>query len=252
MWQLAAKPAKGMSVLPSVIHYLDIHSGALELIASIVLVLVTTVYTILTRSMAKAATEALRPYVYLDLEFRSIAQMVIVVGNSGTKVASNVKIRLISSNNKELSDLIQKLPLTSGIGHLSPITPRKYEVIINSVNLLPNDGPAAKLDFEITYHDGTRLILDKQSFDIDGYRSALVFDQDSLSDIVTQLREIVQKMPRQPVSVDFGIRKACPYCGTLLVPSAKKCHGCLEWLSRPSIKRIVKVNPTLARRSRRH
>ena len=240
-----------MSVLPRAIHYLDIHSGALELIASIVLVLVTAVYTILTRSMAKAAIEALRPYVYLDLEFRSPVQMIIVVGNSGTRVAGNVKIELINSTNQKLAELIQELPLGAGIGQLAFNNPRKFQVIVGSADLMPNDAPPAKVDFKITYYDGGRRISDRQSFDVNGYRSALVFDRDSLGDVVTQLREIASRMPRQHGAIFPNLRKACPYCGTMIVSSAKKCHACLEWLSKTPVKRIV-VTPTLARRGRRH
>jgi hypothetical protein len=104
----------------SAMHFLDVHAGSLQVIASVVLVIVTTVYTILTRSMARAASEALRPYVYLDLAFNSAVQMIIVVGNSGTKVASNVKAVLTESNNQKVAQLIQGLPITTGIGHLSP------------------------------------------------------------------------------------------------------------------------------------
>jgi hypothetical protein len=75
------------------------------------LVLVTAVYTMLTRSMAKAATEALRPYVYLDLAFRTVAQMAIVVGKSGTRVAGNVRVKLVNSNNENLAELISNCPI---------------------------------------------------------------------------------------------------------------------------------------------
>lgn len=238
-------------MLSSIMHYLDVHSGSLQLIASVVLVLVTMVYTMLTRSMAKAATETLRPYVYLDLAFQSISQMIIVVGNSGTRVAGNVQVRLVKSNNEKLAELISKLPLATGIGHLSPGNPRKYEVIINSAELLPKHGPAAQLDFEVTYRDGARSISDKQSFDLDGYRSALVFDRNNLSDVVVQLRDIAGKMPHRSISLDYGMRKACPYCGTLIAQSAKKCHSCLEWLTRPSGRRFHKTVSAQARRGRK-
>jgi hypothetical protein len=249
MWRLAQKHAAPMAFLPNIIHYLDTHSGSFQAIASIILVLVTAVYTVLTRSIAKAATEALRPYVYLDLAFRSIAQMVIVVDNSGTRVASNVRINLISSNNEKLANLIRQLPISTGIGHLSPHSPRKYEVIISSVELLPKDEPAATLDFQVTYHDGARSISDKQSFNLDGYRSALIFDSNKdLRQIVAELRNISGKMPPRQLSIDIGVRKSCPYCGTLIAQSARKCHACLEWLSKPTAKRFPRISATQVRR----
>ena len=85
--------------------YLDAHSGSLQVLSSVVLVMVTIVYTVLTMSMARAAREALRPYVYLDLSFLSPARMVIVVGNSGTKVAGKVTVTLTGSNREKLGCL---------------------------------------------------------------------------------------------------------------------------------------------------
>jgi hypothetical protein len=181
--------------------------------------------------MAKAAREALRAYVYLDLSFLSVAQMVIVVGNSGNKVAGKVTVALIGSNSEKLAALVRDLPLAAGIGHLSPGSTRRYLVGVKSADLLPKGAPAAKFDFEITYHDGARVVTDRQSFDLEGYRSALGSGYgEPLTEIVTQLREIAQNMPRETLSILPPPRKACPYCGTMINGSAKKCHGCLEWL----------------------
>jgi hypothetical protein len=178
------------------LSFLDAHSGSIQAITAVILVIVTAIYTILTRSMAKAAREALRAYVYLDLSFLSVAQMVIVVGNSGNKVAGKVTVALIGSNSEKLAALVRELPLTAGIGHLSPGSTRRYLVGVNSADLLPKGAPAAKFDFEITYHNGARMVTDRQSFDLEGYRSALVSGYgDPLTEIVTQLREIAQNMP---------------------------------------------------------
>jgi hypothetical protein len=209
-------------------HFLDVHTGSLQVIASVVLVVVTAVYTILTRSMAKAASEALRPYVYLDLAFKSPAQMVIVVGNSGTKVAGNVKAVLTKSNSDKVAQLIRELPITTGIGHLSPGSTRRYEVVVGNNDLLPRDVPATTLDFEITYRDGGRERTDSQHIDLGGYRSALVFDHDdgALFRIADRLAAIEGKLPEKTIIIP-GPKKLCPYCGTQIPQSAKKCPSCL-------------------------
>src|SRR5262245_50517171 len=111
-------------------HYLDVHSGSLQVISSVVLAAITVMYTILTRSMAKAARETLRPYVYLDVSFASPAVMIMTVGNSGTKVAGDVKIKLIDTDSVKLAELIGALPLESGLGHLAPGSTRKYRLIV--------------------------------------------------------------------------------------------------------------------------
>jgi hypothetical protein len=108
-------------------HYLDVHSGSFQVVASVVLVLITAVYTILTRVMAKAAREALRPYVYLDVSFVSPAEMIMQIGNSGTKVAGNVRATVTSTNSETLAELVRALPLATGVGHLAPGSTRKYQ-----------------------------------------------------------------------------------------------------------------------------
>lgn len=216
------------------VHYLDVHSGSLQVLTSVVLIVVTAVYTVLTRSMAKASQEALRPYVYLDLAFNSPAEMIVIIGNSGNKVAGRITAVLEASNNEKVAKLIHDLPITSGIGHLAPGGKLRYSVRVNSRELLPADGPAANFTFKITYHDGKRRSSDKQVIDLDAYREALVFERDSSFGVVDQLREIARKMPRESNGMFGSVIKLCPYCGTKLIESAKKCHGCQEWLSRPS------------------
>jgi hypothetical protein len=230
-------------------NFLDVHAGSLQVVASVVLVVVTAVYTILTRSMAKAASEALRPYVYLDLSFNSPVQMIIVVGNSGIRVAGNVKAVLTKSNSDNIAQLIRELPITTGIGHLSPGSTRRYEVIVGNNDLLPRDAPATTLDFKITYHDGRRELTDRQHIDLEGYRSALVFDHSGpLSRIADHLAGIERKLPERRI-IFPGPRKPCPYCGTLIPQPAKKCPDCLEWLSGPR-RRIPGIRVTHTRRRR--
>jgi hypothetical protein len=202
--------------------------------------------------MAKAASETLRPYVYLDLAFNSPAQMVVVVGNSGTKVAADVKAVLTKSNRESLAKLIRVLPITTGIGHLSPGSTRRYQVIVKADDLLPKDAPATTLDFDITYHDGRRELTDRQHIDLGGYRSALVFDHDdgALSRIANRLAGIERKLPEK-VIVFPGSRKSCSYRGTLIPQSAKKCPDCLEWLTGPRRRTLnFRITHTRRRRAR--
>jgi hypothetical protein len=180
--------------------------------------------------MAKASQEALQPYVYLDLAFNSVSELIVIIGNSGNKVAGHVTAVLEASNNEKVAKLIRELPITSGIGHLAPGGKLRYSVIINSRELLPSDGPAANFTFKIGYHDGRRTVSDHQVIDLDAYRSALVFERDSSSDVVNALHEISRKMPSVSIST-ISVNKLCPYCGTRLIESATKCHGCQEWLN---------------------
>ena len=91
------KLANNGASLTRVLHFLDVHSGSMQAIAAIILVIVTIIYTVLTRTMARAARDALRPYVYLDFTFPggSGVEMLLTVGNSGSKAAADVRVRLL-------------------------------------------------------------------------------------------------------------------------------------------------------------
>jgi hypothetical protein len=214
-------------------HYLDAHAGSLQVLASVILVLVTAVYTVLTRTLAKAAREAMRPYVYLDVSFASQAEMIVLVGNSGTRVAGNVRAKIARCNNEVLQKAIGGLPLTSGIGHLVPGSTRKYSVIVRGKDLFTENGPSPVISFEFTYHDGKRVVTDTQEINLGGYRESLFpWYGDPTYQIVRELQNIVSKMPEKRVAAFFpSPKKACSYCGTLIAESAKKCPACLEWVS---------------------
>jgi hypothetical protein len=156
-----------------------------------------------------------------------------------------VKAVLTKSNNDKVAQLVRDLPITTGIGHLSPGSTRRYEVIFGSNDLLPTDAPAATLDFTTIYHDGRREFTDKQHIDLDGYRSALVFDgnDNALSKIADRLAGIERKLPEKTIIIP-GIKKSCSYRGTHIPQAAKKCPNCLEWLS-GSNRRIS--NPRISR-----
>lgn len=231
-------------------HYLDVHSGSLQVIASIVLVAVTGIYTVVTRTMARAARDALRPYVYLDVLFHSPSRMIVIVGNSGTKVAGNVQVKLVSANSDTLRRQIEELPLITGVGHLAPGGTRRYSVVVKQSDIFPDDSPAVSLEFEFAYHDGRHVIKDEQRIDLAGYlRSLFPSYADNASGIVQELSGIAAKLPDKRVT-DLTPRKACPYCGTFLARSAKKCHGCLEWLTGPSRRHPIYRTPGRVRKSR--
>jgi hypothetical protein len=216
-------------------HYLDVHSGALQAISSAILVAITAVYTILTRTMAKAASQALRPYVYLDVSFTSPVLMTILIGNSGSRVAGNVRVTVLKANNEKLKEWFNDLPLEKGIGHLAPGSTRRYSLTAPTEDLFPKERPAAKVEFEFVYHDGSQPIIDRQEIDLAGYQQSLL-SLDPAYGIVRALDDIERKMPEPRHILSLAPTKRCPYCGTSLLESARKCHGCLEWLPSTSAR----------------
>ena len=219
------------------LNFLDAHSGSIQTITAIVLVIVTTIYTILTRTIAKAARDALRPYVYLDFTFPggSGTRMTVVVGNSGSKAAANVKVRLLKASNDVLiasfnREFFLSLPLATGIGHLSPGTARKYSLVLPISSWLV-DAPTPVLDFEITYRDGRHKITDTQQINFGGYKASSPENEDQLQKIASELHAIATR-ESENTSISTYLTKICPYCGTRIGQSATKCPNCLEWLSR--------------------
>jgi hypothetical protein len=210
------------------LHFLDLHSGSVQAIASIVLVVVTGIYTFLTWFMARAAIDTLRPYVYVDALITSMAQMTVIVGNSGGRVAGDVRVKLTDASNDAIGQAVGE-PLANAIGQLAPGVRRRYSIIFKVADLLPKDGPATTLDFAISYRDGARKIGHNQRIDFAGYQQSLFDTDDSpLAVIHDVLVQIEQKMPQPELRGPFGT--PCPYCGTSLPRSATKCHACLEWL----------------------
>lgn len=224
------RPAENGASLARFLHFLDVHSGSMQAIAAIILVIVTIIYTILTRRMAKAARDALRPYVYLDFSFPdgSGVQMLLMVGNSGSKVAADVRVKLIKSTREDLVELFAPLPLAA-IGHLSPGGTRKYSLIVSST-LWPQDQSSPVLDFEIVYHDGRHKITEKQRIDFAGYLLSAPPNETSLGEIASTLERISRNMPSRVITPPFST-KMCPYCASQINSSAKKCPNCLEWIS---------------------
>lgn len=219
----------GVSVT-RVLHFFDVHSGSMQAIAALILVIVTIIYTILTRRMAKAARDALRPYVYLDFTFPggSGVEMLLTVGNSGSKAAADVRVKLIKSTREDLVELFAPLPLAA-IGHLSPGGTRKYSLIVSST-LWPQGQPSPVLDFEIAYHDGRHKIAETQRIDFAGFFLSVPANESSLGEIASTLERISRGMPSKKVVFPFST-KTCPYCASQISSSAKKCPHCLEWVS---------------------
>lgn len=235
-----------------ILHFLDVHSGSMQAISAIVLVVVTIIYTVLTRMMAKAARDALRPYVYLDFTFPggSGVEMLLTIGNSGSKAAADVRVKLIKSTREDLVKLFAPLPLAA-IGHLSPGATRKYSLIVPST-LWPPDEPSPELDFEIAYFDGRDKIAETQRIGFAGYMLSVPPNEASLGEIASTLDQISRNMPSRTRTSLFPAQ-ICPYCASRINSGAKKCPNCLEWISGRGRLRSIRVRrpgPRAARSSR--
>lgn len=121
--------------------------------------------------MAKAARDALRPYVYLDFTFRGGGTlMFLTVGNSGSKGAADVKIKLVKSTSDELTRVFAPLPIANEIGHISPGSTRRYSLAVPINHLWPENAPSPVLEFDVSYRDGRHKIAEMQQVDFGGYR----------------------------------------------------------------------------------
>jgi hypothetical protein len=235
---------------------LDKHSGSIQALTSIVLLIVTAVYVALTSTMARVARNSLRPYVYVDLEFHLGGnEALLTIGNSGLRAAERVKVTLISSSDEAIEQKIGELPIASGVGHLAPGTTRRYSVRAGRDHWWPSNAPATVLVFRLECFDGHRRrpIREILTIDAAGYMQSLVPGYgDPIEDVVSELRNISRNMPEQQVTWPEP-KKACRYCGTRIASDARKCPACLEWQSaRPLHKRINSLRPGLKSRGQKN
>lgn len=97
-------------------------------IATVALTWLTSRYVRLTGSMLEEARRSKEPNIYIDLEFREYRTFTLIVGNSGSTPAHNIKIKVTESAPWE-TDGFQGLDvITNGISYIAPGRELKYEV----------------------------------------------------------------------------------------------------------------------------
>lgn len=220
------------------VEYFDTHAGAVQAISSLVLVVVTGWYVLLTRRMAKAALESRRPYVFIDFRSEGRQHGELVLGNDGDRSAQDIQLAALVVGSDELAESLRSV--ISGTRRVSYLAPgRRYRFRMT----LPKDGVFDRpeddhvlMKFGVSYSGEGRQFAEDFEIDV----SAL---QDVLLTSFTDPGEAIAGSIKDLASIERGRassdrmqsmlqprRKKCPVCASLIDAEATKCPNCLEWL----------------------
>lgn len=214
---------------------LDAHSGALQVLAAVILAIVTAYYAWVTHNILVQARQAQRPYVVVDLLPSVGAHLEIVVCNTGDRMAHAVKF----SVTRDFSDgrgqaLSQYPPFSKGLQSLAP--GNNYHFFVRTDGRVW-ERPEEELRFDLTvnYRSGPDEYSEQIELDLSAHKDRLLR---SLANphpneaIVEQLRDIKNELGRRSPNELFGLplRPPCRFCGEPHAQGALKCPHCHEWL----------------------
>jgi hypothetical protein len=225
-------------IMPDLPTTIQIACIALTTIATIVLAFLTGRYVRLTHSMVEEAKSQKEPNVWIDLELSSY-QAKLLVGNSGTSPAKNLKFEVKDNipwrKDQNFTESLETIhPVMNGISYLAPARTLKYVA-----GYIDNKKTFSELEstveIKLTYETeaGKKIIRD---FVIDiGQYYGVLFE--SFTNPASEIARAIKDIERTQKS-DHGIdkiasrffKKNCPVCGELINSSAKKCPQCLEFL----------------------
>jgi hypothetical protein len=195
--------------MTEILHFLDAHASAVQGFVAIVqgfmaivLVGVTAYYAGLTKSIARSAVDAQRPYVFFDLVGNGYGMMEFIVGNDGSRAAQDVRFALKTEGSDRLDGRLRDLAVfDSGLPYLAP--GRRYrfnlETSVADASIFERqDGQAVTLAINMAYRGGKQKITDEMFFDfsaLNGVGTASFADP--LTAISEQLKVISQSMIRK-------------------------------------------------------
>lgn len=217
---------------------LDQHAGAIQAVGSLVLVLVTVVYVVLTWRTVVAVRRAQGPYVYIDVvPFGGSGHMQLEIGNAGSRAAEHVEIAVLPETDSEVGQTLSTfVPFQKPLPYLAP--GRRYAYML----ALPSDMWTAGRPRLIALNLNYRGAGDK-------YSGSFVLDLAALDGVLlapfkepaTEVADALKELKRGiKVKVDrdqtFRLQR-CVACSTPLLSGARKCPACREW-QRPSRGRL--------------
>lgn len=230
--------------------WLNDNAGAVQALATLVLVGVTFWYAHLTRKISEATRLSSRPSVAVDV-LTTGHDLVLRVLNTGSRAAQRITIDVLRCTNKDLRDSLGSLrPVRDGLPYLAP--GRRYDYRLSDPMLTLHDVfPRTPSDdtrdwsvqLEVSYRDGDDSFsesfevdvkalegLQFSSFDTDG---TIVAKQ--LGNLGQTLKEM--KPPRRLFTQMYT--RPCVFCSQLIPQAATKCHHCGEWQEQPPLWRPV-------------
>lgn len=166
-----------------------------QVIVATILTLVTLIYVLYTRSLAKAAAEQLeaqsRPYVVADLVVRPTGMVDLRVQNRGRSSAQHLKLTLDHDIETVTGEKLNSLPgFTTGLAQFAPDGAVTWK--LGGSNQLINTLHA----FTITcaYDGAGRDYSDSFTLSLESYYGTLLPPKDEIAAEVEKLRKEVEKV----------------------------------------------------------
>lgn len=156
------------------------HADVLSALSTVVLAVLTLVYVILTRKLAKTAMAGQRPAIWLDLEVVSPSNIFFTIGNGGSTPARNVRFKVKDkfywgkAGNSGTG--VKGLQVVKeGIPYIPPGRVWKYDVGEARLPSSSDSDNECKIDIELTFDsDLEKGIKRKFVFDIATFRGVLL------------------------------------------------------------------------------
>jgi hypothetical protein len=166
-----------------------------QVLVAVLLTVVTLIYVMYTRSLAKAAAEQMesqsRPYIVADLVVRPSGMVLLHVRNRGRSSAQHLKLSLDSDIEGVTGEKLNTLPaFTAGLAQLAPDGAVTWT--LGGSNKLINTLPA----FTITcvYDRAGRSYSDSFELSLESYFGTVLPPKDEVAAEIEKLRKEVEKV----------------------------------------------------------
>jgi hypothetical protein len=217
---------------------LSLVGSTVSALTTIVLVFLTAKYVKLTHALVEEARVAKYPNVYVDVEFDEM-DVKFVVGNSGGSAAVDIQFDVKDSVPWRK---IENFPIgiksisavENGISYLAPGRILKFQA--GYVERDPEFfAKGSTIDISLTFRTEMGMSLRRQyTIELRSYAGILLETFRNPEREVAQAIRDAESSRRSRESftkrTNNLFRKACPSCGELVTPVAKKCPHCLEFI----------------------
>ena len=209
-------------------------------LANIFLVVLTSIYVLLTRRMLLEMKSARGPSVYFDLELPG-TEMRMAIRNTGQSAARNVhftvddKIPWRQFPNMKVGINALEV-IRNGISYLPAGQTLKYIAGFPQWDKVQEGNAVVKVGISFEDEFG-KTFRREYLIDVNQYRSVLFESfRDPNRDVAQAIldaenrRQSHESSKQFPSRVAYRPTKKCPFCGESIPSTAKKCSHCLEFI----------------------
>lgn len=205
-------------------------AATVQIISTIVLVVVTGWYVVLTKGLLSAARSNQAPQVVVEFAMTSHYQLDFIIANTGARPAQELLFTFARDIEDESGRPLRELgAFKHGIKYLAPGRSYAYRVYVKKDALGAAPGTNV-IDLTVTWGDGSQSLKDHVVLDL-AVVDGMLFS--TFADPMTGVVKALEKLrPRDNMAERMGFTTgpSCPACGEPIKHGARKCPHCLEWL----------------------